>query len=166
MRSITKIVKQFKENWTEEINPQNIEQACRDSGMSWIDSMLNPVVTIQIFFLQILNGNTACTDLRHLAQMNFTAAGYCQARMRIGLKVFQLLLLRCVDSIQQQTLDTGRWFGHRVFMIDGSSFSMSDTPQLQSYFGQPGCQTNSSMRCPLRSRFASCNTTLIEKDFA
>ena len=25
-------------------------------------------------------------------------------------------------------------------MIDGSSFSMSDTPQLQSFFGQPGSQ--------------------------
>jgi hypothetical protein len=25
-------------------------------------------------------------------------------------------------------------------MIDGSSFSMSDTPQLQSFFGQPGGQ--------------------------
>jgi hypothetical protein len=140
MRSITEIVKQFKQNWTEELNPENIANACRDCGMTWIDSMLNPVVTMQLFFLQILNGNTACTDLRHLAQMSFTAAGYCQARMRIELKVFQLLLYRCVDSIQQQTLDTGRWLGHRVFMIDGSSFSMSDTPQLQSFFGQPGSQ--------------------------
>ena len=59
MRSITEIVKQFKENWTEEINPVNIEQACRDSGMTWIDSMLNPVVTIQLFFLQ------SCMAIRH-----------------------------------------------------------------------------------------------------
>ncbi len=140
MRSITEIVKQFKQNWTEELSSENITNACHDCGMSWIESLLNPVVTIQIFFLQILNGNTACADLRHLAQMNFTAAGYCMARMRIKLKVFQLLLQRCVDSIQQQTLDTGRWLGHRVFMIDGSSFSMEDNSQLQSQFGQPGGQ--------------------------
>jgi hypothetical protein len=140
MRSITEIVKQFKQNWTEELSPENISNACYDCGMIWIDSMLNPVVTIQLFFLQILNGNTACTDLRHLANMNFTAAGYCTARMRIKLEAFQLLLDRCADSIQQQTLETGRWLGHRVFMVDGSSFSMSDTPQLQSYFGQPGGQ--------------------------
>ena len=140
MRSITEIVKQFKQNWTEELNPENIASACHDCGLHWIESMLNPVVAIQLFFLQILNGNTACTDLRHLAKMNFTGAGYCMARMRIELKVFQLLLHRCVDSIQQQTLETGRWLGHRVLMIDGSSFSMSDTPQLQSCFGQPGGQ--------------------------
>jgi len=130
MRSITEVVKQFKENWTEELNPENVATACLDCQMSWLESKLNPVVTIQIFFLQILNGNTACTELRHLARMTFTAAGYCRARIRIKLAVFQLLLSRCVESIQQQTLDTGHWLGHRVFMIDGSSFSMSDTPQL------------------------------------
>lgn len=140
MRSITEIVKQFKENWTEEINPVNIEQACRDSGMTWIDSMLNPVMTIQLFFLQVLHGNTACTDVPHLARMAFTAAGYCKARMRIKLEVFQILLQRCTASVQQQTLDAGRWLGHRVFMVDGSSFSMPDTPALQGYFGQPGSQ--------------------------
>ena len=124
MRSITEIVKQFKQDWTEEINPEKIEQACHDSGMTWIDSMLNPVATIQIFFLQILHGNTACTDLPHLARMAFTAAGYCKARMRIKLEVFQLLLERCTGSLHQQTLDAGRWFGHRVLMVDGSNFSM------------------------------------------
>ena len=137
MRSITEIVKQFKRNWTEEVNPANIERACRECGMHWIDSMLNPVVTMQIFFLQVLHGNTACTELPHLARMTFTAAGYCKARMRIKIEVFQLLLSRCVDSLEQQTLDTGRWFGHRVFMVDGSNFSMADTPALQAFFGQP-----------------------------
>ncbi len=137
MRSITEIVKQFKQNWTEELNAENIAIACRDCGMTWIESMLNPVVTIQIFFLQIVNGNTACTEMPHLARMGFTAAAYCKARMRIKLSVFQLLLERCVHSIQQQTLDTGRWLGHRVFIVDGSSFSMSDTPVLQAFFGQP-----------------------------
>jgi hypothetical protein len=140
MRSITEIVKQFKQHWTEELNPARIARSCHDCGMTWLDSKLNPVVTMQLFFLQILNGNTACTDLRLLAKMNFTAAGYCQARMRIKLKVFQTLLHRCIGSIQQQTLETGRWLGHRVFMIDGSSFSMSDTPELQASFGQPGAQ--------------------------
>ena len=141
MRSITEIVKQFKQDWTEEINRVNIEQACRDSGMKWTDSILNPVTTIQIFFLQILHGNTAITDLPHLARMTFTAAGYCKARMRIKLQVFELLLKRCGESLQQQTLDTGRWFGHRVLMVDGSNFSMADTPDLRRYFGQPGGQT-------------------------
>ena len=140
MRSITGIVRQFRQNWTEELGPLNIERACRDCGMNWLQSMLNPVTTIQIFVLQILHGNTACTDLSHLTKMAFTAAGYCKARMRIKLEVFQLLLQRCVSALHEQTLETGRWLGHRVFMVDGSSFSMSDTAELQAHFGQPGGQ--------------------------
>jgi hypothetical protein len=30
--------------------------------------------------------------------------------------------------------------GHRTFWVDGSSFSMPDTPALQEHFGQPGKQ--------------------------
>ena len=144
MRSIAQIVKHFKQNWIEELSDDSIAQACRDAGMSWLDSMLNPIVTVQIFLIQILHGNTACQHMPRLCEMTFTAAGYCKARMRVKLEVFELLLSRCVDSIQQQTLDAGRWLGHRVFIVDGSSFSMPDTIALQNHFGQhtaqkPGC---------------------------
>ncbi|MCA1671843.1 MAG: hypothetical protein LC799_06440, partial [Actinobacteria bacterium] len=37
-------------------------------------------------------------------------------------------------------LDEGRWHGHRTFLVDGSSVSMPDTPELQQQFGQPGAQ--------------------------
>ena len=90
MQNISKIVAQFKQNWTAQISPARIRQACLDSEMQWTESMLNPVVCIQLFLPQVL--------------------------------------------------DSGRWLGRRVFMLDGSSFSMSDTPALQSEFGQSGGQ--------------------------
>ncbi|MCH7688518.1 MAG: IS4 family transposase [Planctomycetes bacterium] len=140
MHIITDIVRRFKQNWTEELSAHAIAQACLDADMTWHDSTLTPIVTIQIFFLQILHGNTACEHLSHLAGMSFTAAAYCRARMRVKLKVLTLLLERCVKQLQQETFDTSRWLGHRVFHVDGSSFSMSDTPELQAHFGQPGQQ--------------------------
>lgn len=63
-----------------------------------------------------------------------------QARQRLKLDVLIMLLRRCIEQLQRDTFDTGRWLGHRVFFVDGSSFSMSDTPQLQAHFGQPGGQ--------------------------
>lgn len=140
MRSIAEIVKHFKQNWITELSDESIASACRDCGMTWLDSMLNPVVTIQIFLLQILHGNTSCQHMPRLCGMAFTAAGYCKARMRIKLEVFELLLSRCVNSIQKEAFDTGRWFGHRVFIVDGSSFSMPDTLALQNRFGQHKAQ--------------------------
>lgn len=85
MRSITDVIRQFKLNWTEQLDAKAITAACQDAQMSWIQSTLNPIVTIQIFFLQILHGNTACEHLSHLARIPFTAAAYCKARMRLKL---------------------------------------------------------------------------------
>ncbi len=140
MGIITDIVRQFKQDWTSELSADAIEQACLDTGMRWNGSQLNPVVTIQLFFLQILHGNTACTHLPHLAGMAFTAAAYCKARMRIKLKALQSLLRNTALQLQQETFDSARWLGHRVFHIDGTGFSMPDTSALQSHFGQPGGQ--------------------------
>jgi len=144
MGSITDILRRFKQNWIAELAPDAIAQACRDAGMKWYESALSPVVTIQIFFVQILHGNTACEHLTHLTGLPFTAAAYCRARMRVSLTALHLLLARCVAQLQQDAFDTARWLGHRVFYVDGSSFSMPDTPQLQAHFGQhgeqrPGC---------------------------
>lgn len=140
MRSITDVIRRFKQNWTKELGVAAITQACRDAGMTWHDSTLTPLVTVQVFFLQILHGNTACEHLSHLAGLSFTAAAYCRARMRLELEALRLLLGRCVEQLQQDTFDTGRWLGHRVFHVDGSSFSMPDTRELQAHFGQPGQQ--------------------------
>ena len=140
MRSITDIIGQFKRHWTEELSASAIAQACREAGMTWYESMLNPIVTIQVFFLQVLHGNTACEHMSHLTGMSFTAAAYCKARMRVKLEVLRRLLERCVKQLQQETFETARWLGHRVFHVDGSSFSMPDTPELQAHFGQPGAQ--------------------------
>lgn len=140
MRSITDVIRHFKQHWTRELCPEAIEQACREQGMVWRQSTLNPIVTVQVFFLQILHGNTACTHLPHLTSLCFTAAAYCKARMRLKLKVFELLLQRSVEQLHHDVLDKSRWLGHRVFFVDGSSFSMPDTPELQEHFGQPGGQ--------------------------
>jgi len=140
MRSITEVIRHFKQNWTRELCPEAIERACREQGMTWRQSTLNPMVTVQVFFLQILHGNTACTHLPHLANLCFTAAAYCKARMRLKLQVLELLLRRSVEQLHDEVLDTSRWLGHRVYFLDGSSFSMPDTPELQEHFGQPSGQ--------------------------
>jgi len=96
MRSIMEVVRGFRLRWTEELQSEAIEEACRDAGMSWIESTLNPIVTIQIFFLQVLHGNTACEHLPRLAKIPFTAAAYCRARMRLKLESLYLLVERSV----------------------------------------------------------------------
>jgi hypothetical protein len=140
MRSMSGIIARFKQTWTDQLSPAAIAEACRVEGVQWKQSKLTPVVTIQLFFLQILHGNTACEHLPRLAGMAFTAAAYCRARKRVAVDVFKRLLEHCVQELQSEALDHARWLGHRVFHLDGSSFSMSDTVELQAHFGQSGGQ--------------------------
>jgi hypothetical protein len=133
-------VKQFQQDWTVQLEPHTILTACQDIGYEWRARCLDPVTTLQLFFAQVVHGNTACTHLRHLTKLDVTASAYCQARTRLPLEVFNRLLRTVGESLQHEPLDEGRWLGHRTFWTDGSSFSMPDTPELQEYFGQPGGQ--------------------------
>ena len=138
--TLTQVVKQFQQDWTGQLEPEAILTACRGVAYRWRERTLDPVTTIQLFFVQILHGNTACTHLRHLTKLDVTASAYCQARMRLPLAVFAQLLRSVSHALQHEPLEEGRWLGQRTFWGDGSSFSMPDTPALQKHFGQPGKQ--------------------------
>jgi hypothetical protein len=49
-------------------------------------------------------------------------------------------LLEQTSQIAQRRCAAPLWHGHRTFLVDGSSFSMPDTPALQAAFGQQGQQ--------------------------
>lgn len=140
MFSIAQVLRQFKQEWTHQLDDQALERVCRAAGVVWRDRILPPVYTIKLFLLQILCGNTACDHLPHLAKHEFTGEAYCKARMRVPLVVFQNLLGICTRAMVEAVRDSGLWLGHRLWLVDGSGFSMPDTPALQAYFGQPGGQ--------------------------
>jgi hypothetical protein len=123
------------------LQPDAIQAACQEAGYtSWRDRLLTPVTTIQLFLLQILHGNTACSHLPHLSGLRFSASAYCQARTKLPLDLFGLLLTRLCTSVQPHASEEGRWHGPRTFFVDGSGCSMPDTPVLQQAFGQPTVQ--------------------------
>jgi hypothetical protein len=142
---ITAVLTRLKTDWATQLQPDAILAACQEAGYTaWRDRVLTPVTTIQLFLLQILHGNTACSHLPHLSGIRFSASAYCQARARLPLRFFDLLLEGFNRAVQRSAVDDGRWHGHRTFLVDGSACSMPDTPALQDAFGQsteqrPGC---------------------------
>jgi Transposase DDE domain len=136
--SITTILQRFTGEWATLLQPDAILAVCREIGYTaWRERLLTPVTTVQLFLLQILHGNTACSHLPHLSGLRFSAAAYCQARVRLPLRVFDLLLERFSSAVERSAFDEGRWHGHRTFFVDGSGCSMPDTPALQEALGQP-----------------------------
>lgn len=140
MASITQALRRIKEELATLLSPAFVEQICRELGHDWRERLLDPVTTIHLFILQILNGNTACSHVPRLAGDEFSASAYCQARSRLPLAVIKSLVSRVGACLQQATAGMGLWKGHRTILVDGSSFSMPDTPQLQNHFGQHGQQ--------------------------
>jgi hypothetical protein len=127
--NITTVLPRFTGEWALLLQPEAILAVCREIGYTgWRDRVLTPVTTLQLFLLQVLHGNTVCRHLPHLSGLRFSAAAYCQARARLPIRLFALLLERFSSAVQQSTLDEGRWHGHRTFLVDGSGCSMPDTP--------------------------------------
>lgn len=123
------------------LSPEAVTAACRAVGHSWKDGVLNPVMTVYLFLLQVLHGNTACQHVVHFGGWTFTDSAYCQARKRLPLGVLQSLVRHVRDAaLGPDHHADGRWHGHRAVLIDGSGSSMPDVPALQAHFGQPGAQ--------------------------
>ncbi len=140
-RRISTILHRLRQDLAATLGTDFIHAACLAAGHTWSDAaLLTPAAIIYWFLIQILHGNTALTHVSLLAGRAFSASAFCQARARLPLAVFQAVLRALVRTLVPDTEAHGRWRGHRTFLVDGSSFSMPDTPALQDHFGQPGNQ--------------------------
>lgn len=103
--------------------------------------VLTPVVTTYLTLIRALHA-APLSALRHHSGFDVSPQAYCQAIARLPVEFFARLQRAVADGChaaepgQSQHL----WNGHRLFLIDGSSFSMPDTPALQAAFGQHGQQ--------------------------
>ena len=104
--NITASLQRLTGEWAVRLQPEAMLAACGEVGYTgWRDRVLTPVTTVQLFLLQILHGNTACSHLPHLSGVRFTAAAYCQARARLPVRFFALLFERFGRAVQRSALD-------------------------------------------------------------
>jgi DDE family transposase len=142
MLSMSQALERIKGDTTQFIDPPLIRSLCRELELDGRNRLLTPVVTTHLFVRQVLEGNTSVPELRRLAKFSFAESSYCDARQRLPLAFFQGLNAAVLDRCRRYAQDDPRalWHGHRVFFLDGSSFSMPDTPDLRDEFGQSGNQ--------------------------
>jgi len=137
---IVTILGQLRQDLARHLDRDAVLAAARDVGHTWRDCTLDPAAILHWLLVQALHGNTALEHLALLAGRQFTASAFCQARARLPLEVLRAVLRRVVAALTPDDPEPGRWLGHRTFLVDGSAFSMPDTPELQAHFGQPGAQ--------------------------
>ena len=121
---ILPILDRLRQDQSDLLPPPAIEDACRQEGYTWRKRVLDPVITIYLFLLQVLHCKTACTHVVQFGCWTFSDSAYCQARKRLPLRVFHRLLEWIAQAVRPAIASAQRWFGHRVWVLDGSSFSM------------------------------------------
>lgn len=130
------------------LSPQMVEGYCRQAGHQWRSSFWSPAITLLTFLLQVLSAEKTLRAgvaalLTQLAARGETdlpsgdASAYCQARIRLPGQAITHMIGRVADQMRDLVDAESGWLGHRVWVIDGSSISMPDTPELQSAFPQP-----------------------------
>jgi len=137
----------FTDYWTD----SEIERACRDCGHAWRDRFWTPLRTLWGFLLQVLHADSSCREAVALVLGGQAATGdlpacsadpsaYGQARRRLPLEVFRAGVRQIGRRLRDEVGATITWFGRRVWLVDGTTCSMPDTPDLQAAFGQSGRQ--------------------------
>jgi hypothetical protein len=128
-----------------------IESACRDCGHHWRERVWNPLQTVWTFLLQVLWVDSSCRAAVAMTLGQWAAkqqsldcspdpSAYCQARQRLPLEVIRRGVKTVGQRLREKVGSRHLWCGRRVWMVDGSSCSMPDTPSLQKAFGQPSGQ--------------------------
>ena len=117
-----------------------IHDNCRNHGRAWRVRLLTPFTTLHWFLLQVLHGNTPLKHVSAWSKGTFSDVAYRNARTKLPLAVFRSVLSDVTAALVPRTESEGLWRGHRTWLVDGSSFSMSDTEEFRNMFGQPGGQ--------------------------
>ncbi len=116
----------------------------------WLDRIFSPLVTLWVFLGQVLSADHSCRAAvarlnahrvaRGLKPCSAHTGAYCQARKRLPEAFLAGLALRTGRALDAGADTRWRWKGRRVYVYDGSSVTMPDTPANQAAYPQPVAQ--------------------------
>ena len=137
------------------LSDHEIELICRRLGHTWRERIFTPGVTVRSMVHRALNPDKSIravvTDLAVVddrLKQTPADASWCEARSRLPKAMWPELLQHSVKRLTQLTSGQFLYKNRPVFLIDGSTLSMPDTPELVEHFGYSSCRHGLS-RFPL-----------------
>ena len=132
--------------FTDILTEKVVAQALSELGKDWLDRIFSPLVTLWVFLGQVLRGDHSCRAAvarliahrlaRGQRPCSAETGAYCQARKRLPESFFSdaaSLVGRGLDGKAEQRW---LWKGRRVYMFDGTTVTMPDTPENQEAYPQ------------------------------
>jgi hypothetical protein len=118
-----------------------IETICKQLGHTWRKRRLPPAVTVRSLVYRSLHRNQSIkTLLTEMAAANIqrkapTDAAWCQARSKLPATLWPELIQRSEQRLVHLVGHHYLYCDRPVFLIDGSTVSMPDEPELGEIFG-------------------------------
>src|SRR5215208_1758136 len=134
---------------TDVLTEDVIAQALSTVG-AWLDRIFSPLVTLWVFLGQVLSADHSCRAAvarliahrvaRGLKPCSPRTGAYCQARKRLPEAFFSETALRAGRALDDGVDRRWLWKNRRVYVYDGSSVTMPDTPANQAAYPQPAAR--------------------------
>ena len=112
----------------------------------WLDRIFTPLVTLWVFLGQVLSADQSCRAAvarliahrvsRGERPCSAETGAYCQARRRLPEDFFSKVARQTGTALESQVDPKWRWKQHRVYVYDGSTVAMPDTPANQHEYPQ------------------------------
>src|SRR5437764_6291422 len=135
--------------FTDVLTEDVITQALAAVG-GWLDRIFSPLVTLWVFLGQVLSADHSCRAAvarliahrlaRGQEPCSARTGAYCQARQRLPEAFFSETALRAGRALDAGAGEGWLWKKRRVYVYDGSSVTMPDTPANQAEYPQPAAQ--------------------------
>ena len=136
--------------FTDVLSEQVVSQAMSTIGTCVIDRIYPPLVTLWVFLGQILSADHSCRAAvarliaHRISRGQYPCSpetgAYCQARKRLPEEFFSSVARQTGRALEKNVDQKWLWKQRRVYVYDGSSVSMPDTPENQRDYPQPNCQ--------------------------
>ncbi len=115
-----------------------------------MDRIFSPLVTLWVFLGQVLSADHSCRAAvarllahrlaRGQSPCSAETGAYCQARKRLPESFFADVARHTGRALDANVDSQWLWKRRRVYIYDGSSVSMPDTPKNQAEYPQPDTQ--------------------------
>lgn len=132
--------------FTDVLSVGSLSQALEDMAVCWNDRIFTPLVTLWVFLGQVLSADHSCRAavarlIAHrvsqgLRPCSAETGAYCQARKRLPERFFSAVAHLVGRTLDAQVDPQWLWKGRRVYLFDGSTVSMPDTPENQQAYPQ------------------------------
>ena len=139
--------------FTDILTDEAITQALAAVG-GWLDRVFSPLVTPWVFLGQVLSADHSCRAAVARLIAHRVARGqrpcsahtgaYCQARKRLPERFVADVARRTGRELDARAAPEWRWEGRRVYVYDGSSVTMPDTPANQAAYPRPSGRASGS----------------------